>query len=638
MRKIAFFLGMVISLVGLWAGYSLSVKDLEPPESRLPTGLIIFYRDGSPVVLSRSFWKDISQVPPVLINALFASEDKNFLSHFGIDFFGITRAFIQNMISGSITQGASTITQQVARTLYLSTERTWERKIREAFIALWLERIRTKDEILQMYLNSAYMGNGLYGLASASNYYFGKDLSEIGLEESSILVGTIRSPENFNPYKDPELSKKKAKTVLNRMIEDGYLKEEELQEVFSNLEKMTFKEKPVRNLDEEVFWRVVRELNSIGLGLSEVRQGYKIYTTLDPVLSKNASQFEQNTVLEALDPFSGAVCLYKGVGLTYPEGKRLVGSSIKPLYYYLALLEGWTADSKLTDLPIRIGDWAPENFDKQFKGTVSFAQALIESRNIPSVNLFMQLGRDKIVRFLQQELRLKGYYPDDLTVALGTVESAPEELLKAYAAIFNGGVVLQPYIIDRIEDPFGRTIYRASPRVLNVIKARKNDTIIASSIMLDIMKRVVDQGTGVYARQKVPVAGKTGTSDKTAWFIGGDSQILLAVAVDGANLTGGLSAAPVWSKVIASYSYSGVLPKWNVLLKGSPRATYVMPTLDVEKIIQWLGEGKLTEETLIELTKQMTNEMVLDLLSSLNQSDQELARRLWERLKDTRSW
>ncbi|HOJ87698.1 MAG TPA: transglycosylase domain-containing protein [Pseudothermotoga sp.] len=638
MKRIAFLSGLAVSLIGLFVCYFLITKDLDAPESHLPTGLIMFYKDGSPVMLSRAFWKNLPEVPTVLINALISSEDKNFVSHIGIDLEGIVRATVRNLSTLSINEGASTITQQLARTLYLSLERTWERKIREIFIALWLERVRTKDEILQMYLNSAYMGNGLYGLASASNYYFGKDLSTVNLQESAILVGMIRSPENYNPFKDPELSKKKAKTVLAAMLKEGYLTQEQYDEQVQMIDNIAYTEKKSRNTDEEVFWRVVRELNSIGFGLNEVRQGYRIYTTLDPLMMKNSLQLDQNTVAEAIDPFTGAVLAYRGVGLTYPEGRRQLGSAIKPLYYYLALLEGWGLESRLTDLPVKIGDWTPENFDKQYKGSVSLAQALIESRNIPSVNLFMQLGKDKVVQFLQKEMKLNGYYPNDLTISLGTVESAPEEILKCYAAIFNGGVVLQPYIIDAIQDPYGRIIYKASPKVVGVIKGRKNSTMVASSLLLSVMKRVVEQGTGVYARQKVAVAGKTGTSEKTAWFIGGDSQIILAVAVDGENLTGGVNAAPVWSKMISSYSYRGVLPNWEIQVSKAEKSTYVMPTLDTERILQWIEEGKLTLDSLLKLTEQMSNSMILDLLSALNQSSPELARDLWERVKDTRSW
>lgn len=639
MRKISFFTGLFVSLGLLWFIYFSTIKNLDSPESHLPTGLIILYNDGSPVMLSRCFWKDLSQVPPSIINALLSSEDKNFTRHIGIDLAGIARATVRNISQMSISEGGSTITQQLARTLYLSPERSWTRKIKEMFIALWIERVRTKDEILQMYLNSVYMGNGLYGFASASKYYFDKDLSELSLEEGAILIGTVRSPENFNPKDNPDLSKKKARTVLKAMVNENYLRNDQYEMLATKIDKMDFPKISEQNFDEEIFWRIVRELNSIGFGLNELRQGYKIYTTLDPLLSRLINDIdEKNVSLEAINPSTGTILAYKGVGVTYPEGRRLIGSSVKPLYYYLALLEGWGPESKLSDLPIKIGDWTPENFDKKYKGSVTLADALIESRNVPSVNLFMQLGKDKVIEFLKKELMLNGYYPNDITVSLGTIESAPEELLKCYAAIFNGGAVLKPYVVKAIEDPFGRIVYRALPQVLNVVKPRENDPIVASGLLLDIMKQVVNIGTGVYARQKVPVAGKTGTSDRNAWFIGGDSHIILSVVVDGENITGGTRAAPLWAKIMSSYPYRGVFPGWKTQTSDKIKNTRAVPTIDAERIIQWLSEGKLSEETLMEMIKTMSDEMVLDILSALNQFSPELARELWEKIKDTRSW
>ncbi|AEH50314.1 transglycosylase domain-containing protein [Pseudothermotoga thermarum] len=638
MRKIALFLGICLSLFMLTFLYRESTKGLDSPESRLPTGLIIYYSDGAPMVLSRSFWKNLDEIPPHLINALLASEDKHFYEHFGVDIFGIARAIVRNINRGTIAEGGSTITQQLARTLYLSPERSWSRKIRETFIALWLERIRTKDEILEMYLNSVYLGNGLYGFASASKYYFGKDLSQINLQEAAVLVATVRSPGNYNPFKNPEVSKKVATTVINAMVREGYLDQQESRKVIEELKEMTFAKSVNTSVDEEVFWRVVRELKEIGYGLSELRQGYKIYTTLDRKLMMASFGYDDKTAIEAINPITGAIYVYRGIGLTYPEGQRQIGSAIKPLYYYLALLEGWQPDSKLFDLPIKIGDWTPENFDKQYKGTVTLSQALIESRNIPSVNLFMQLGMENVVKFLQDELKLNGYYPSDLTISLGTLETSPEEILKCYAAIFNGGVVVKPYVVERVEDPLGRVVYRATPKVLGVVRSRKVDTLTASTILLDIMKQVVEKGTGVRAKQKVPVAGKTGTSEKTAWFIGGDLKILLSVSVDGTELTGGVHAAPIWSKIISYYDYTGNFPSWKVTKQQIAR---VIPTgfiIDSERIIQWIEDGSLSEDALLSLLDQMDNKMVLEVLSVLNQRSPEFARNLWDKLKTKRVW
>lgn len=637
-RLIAFLCGFFLTIAVLSYLYFHFTKDLPSPESRMPTGLLLMYSDGTPMSLPRSFWVELEDLPPYFLNALLVSEDKRFYFHPGIDPLGIARAIVRNISTMSINEGGSTITQQLARTLYLTPTVTWQRKIKEMFIALWLERHRTKEEILQMYLNSVYMGNGLYGFASASRYYFGKDLTEITLNEAAILVGVVRSPENFNPLKDWQLSKRKAKTVLDALFAEGYISESVHREALQQLENMSYTRGPRIDMDEEIFWRVVRELQRLGYGLDELRQGYRIYTTLDKKLSQAASSLPRNVAVEAIDPLSGAVLLYKGVGLTYPEGSRLLGSAIKPLYYYLAILEGWSPESELIDLPLKLGDWTPENFDKLYRGVVTMRQALIESLNIPSVNLFMQLGREKVVDFLKNELKLTGYYPEDMTISLGTLETAPEEILKAYAVIFNGGVVLQPHIVKRIEDPNGRTIYQATAKVINVVKPRKASPMEASSVLLDIMRQVVERGTGVRARQKFPVAGKTGTSSGTAWFVGGDQTFLMAVAVDGENLIGGVHAAPIWAQLLANYDYRGQMPRWNLQASLSSKSSLPSLTLDVDRIMQWLQEGSLSLDTLAELVSKLDQSAMLDFLSAVNQRSPQLAKELWEKIKNRRSW
>ncbi len=295
-------------------------------------------------------------------------------------------------------------------------------------------------------------------------------------------------------------------------------------------------------------------------------------------------------------------------------------------------------DSELIDLPLKIGDWTPENFDKRYRGVVTMRQALIDSLNVPSVNLFMQLGREKVIDFLKNELKIEGYYPNDMTIALGTLETAPEEVLKAYAAIFNGGAVLKPYIVQHIEDPNGRTVYEASVRVINVVMARKLSPMESSAVLLDVMREVVERGTGVRARQKVPVAGKTGTSSKTAWFVGGDQTFIMAVAVDGENLTGGANAAPIWSQLVSNYNYRGRMPNWIVQSRLTVKTTLPSLTLDVDRIMRWLEEGYLSLETLAELVSKLDSSAMLDFLSSVNERSPQLAKQLWELIRTKRTW
>ncbi|AJC73716.1 penicillin-binding protein [Pseudothermotoga hypogea DSM 11164 = NBRC 106472] len=637
-KVIGFLCGFLLSVSVLFYLYVDFTKDLDSPESKIPTGFLLLYSDGTFMSLPRSFWVKLEDVPPYFLNALLVSEDKRFYYHAGVDPIGIARAIVRNISSMSINEGGSTITQQLARTLYLTPTVTWQRKLKELFIALWLERHRTKEEILQMYINSVYMGNGLYGFASASRYYFGKELGDVTLNEAAILVAVVRSPENFNPLRNWNISRLKAKTVLDALLKEGYINSLVHKRAVEELEAMTYAGNFKMDMDEEIFWRVVRELQQLGYGLNELRQGYKIYTTLDRNLSQAASSLPRTVVVEAIDPMSGAVLLYRGVGSTYPEGRRLLGSAIKPFYYYLAILEGWSIDSELVDLPLKIGDWTPENFDKGYRGIVTMRQALVDSLNIPSVNLFMQLGKENVVEFLKNELKIAGHYPEDMTIALGTLETAPEEVLKAYSAIFNGGVVLQPYIVKRIEDMNGRTIYEASPKVLNVVKARRLSPMEASMVLLNVMREVVERGTGVRARQRVPVAGKTGTSLKTAWFVGGDQNFIMAVAVDGEDLVGGVHAAPIWSQLVSNYNYLGKMPKWKVQVSLSTKTTLPSLTLDVDRLVQWLQEGTLSIDALVEITSRLDSSALLDFLSSINERSPQLAKELWEKIKLKRSW
>jgi len=594
-------------------------------------------------MLSRSLWKDLNQISPLVVNSLIASEDKTFKQHIGIDFFGIVRAFLRNLSEMSVVEGASTITQQLARTLYLTQERSLTRKIKEGFISLWLERILTKEEILTMYINSIYTGNGLYGLPSASHYYFGKDINELSLPEISVLVGLLKSPENFNPFSNAKLALSKGKVVLMRLEDENYISSDDFKVLVKELENISFAPKPENNgVDEELFWRVAREAEELGFDLDQLKQGYKIFTYLNSDLMQSVhNNTSDNMAVEAVNPSTGQVLAYRGIGVSYPQGTRQIGSSIKPLYYYFALLQGWSPEDYLTDMPIRIGEWTPENFDRQYTAVVTLRDALVKSRNIPSINLFLQLGKTKVVSFLKNELMLDGFYPDDLTVALGTVESAPEELLKAYCPVFNGGVVLKPRIISRIEDPYGTVVYNASPEVIGKVFNRVMDPTTVSAVMVRILKEVVQRGTGNLAKLSSPVAGKTGTSENTAWFIGGDESFLMCVAVDGKNLTGGGNAAPVWKQIVSAWGdYSGRFTEVSTeeIFTKRKQATSTMNTVDIDRIIFWVREGSITLSNLAEIISVMDSDKVKDFLTKLNEVDPDLAHVLWEKLKELKNW
>ncbi|KHC90668.1 glycosyl transferase family 51 [Thermotoga sp. Mc24] len=632
---LSFFITSLLTFFSLWGLYFFFTKDLPPPEEKLVPTIRLFYSDGTPLLVSRNIWIELSDIPEEFVEILLTSEDEEFYKHPGFDLMGFLRAIIMDIKTLSFSQGGSTITQQLARTLYLSMDKSIIRKLKEIFISFWLERTRTKDEILEMYINSVYMGNGIYGFQTASQFYFGKDLSDLSVPEMCVLVALIKSPENFNPLKDPEVSRKRAKIVLDRLLTEKKISIQEYESYSADLSKLEFRTQQMA-VDEELFWRVVREAQDLGFSLNELRYGYRVYLTLDKELQEKvyATVEDDKTAFVGVKVKTGEIVAYRGVGLQYGTGWRQIGSAIKPLYYYYAILKGRNPSDLLLDLPLKIGEWEPENFDKTFKGTVSLKEALVDSRNIPSVLLYSYLQPESVKSFITEVLKLRARYPDDLTASLGTVETAPEEVLKVYSAIFNGGVVLEPYIIDRIEDRNRKIIYRGYPKVLSVVPSFVRSPQEASEILKGILKEVVERGTGVRAR--IPgkeIAGKTGTAEKNAWFIGGDDEYIFAMVKDGENLLGGRDCAPVWREIVSSWEkFEGDL-RYKKLDKPG---TFLidertMEYLDYAKLVELVNELKLPVSVLVGVLQLMNYTHQIEFLSKLNSVDPILSLEIWKK-------
>ncbi|PLV58365.1 transglycosylase domain-containing protein [Thermotoga sp. KOL6] len=633
---LSFLIAFAFTFSVFWSLYFLFTKDLPPPEKRLIPTLRVYYNDGTPLFISRNMWIDLSHVPETFIEMLLTSEDEDFYEHPGFDLKGFLRAIIVDIKTMSFSQGGSTLTQQLARSLYLSMDKSVIRKLKEIFIALWLERIRTKDEILEMYINSVYMGNGIYGFQTAAHYYFGKDLSELSVSEMAILVALIKSPENFNPLKNPDLSKKRAKVVLDRMLSEGKIGKTEYKRYVSELEKLEFHPCQI-TVDEELFWRIVREAQNIGFSLDELRHGYKVFLTLDRELQELVFRNIQDvkTAFVGIKTKTGEIVAFRGVGIQYGTGWRQVGSAIKPLYYYYALLKGVNPTDLLLDLPIKIDDWKPENFEKDYRGIVSFKEALVDSRNIPSVLLYSHIQPENVKTFIIENLKLRSRYPDDLTASLGTVETSPEELVKVFAAIFNGGIVLEPYMIDRIEDRNSRVVYSGSPKVVSTVPAFVRTPQEASGIMKWIMKEVVERGTGVRARISGKIiAGKTGTAENNAWFIGGDDEYILALVKDGKELLGGRDCAPVWKNIVMNWGkFKGVLTFEEgkevdqKLIIDENTIKYI----DYEELVKLLNDRKISSEKIVKVLKVMSYKYQIELLSNMNAVDPIVSLEIWKR-------
>ncbi len=638
-RFILVILGAAMSFSAILWYYHNVTSNLPPPENKLPPSARILYSDETPMYISRSVWMNLEEVPQDFIRILLASEDRNFFRHAGVDIRGIIRALFIDLTTGKVVQGGSTITQQLARSLYLGFERSIERKIREIFIAYWLERIRSKEEILEMYINSAYVGNGLYGFGAASLYYFGKPIQKLSTPEMMVLVGIIKSPENLNPYKQPELAKKKARSVAKAALDAKVIDKSKYEEVLKEIENLKFK-KPNFFIDEEVFWRIIEEAKEIsGLSIEELRGGYEIVTTLNSGFQRILEKKIKDKMAFLAVNSVGKILAYKGKGVQF--GRRQIGSAIKPIYYLYSILNGVKPLDLLPDVPIDISGWKPENFTKVFKGYSTVLNAVVWSRNVPSVFLFSEFGYDRIVNFMKKILRINGYYPNDLTISLGTLETSPEEIAKFYIAVANGGTVFKPTIIKEIRRISGGPIYTFIPRVIGEIPSYNLSSEKAILILKGILREVVRRGTGKRAKiTGKEMFGKTGTAERNAWFIGGDDSVIMIMARDGKNLLGGEDVAPLWRDIVSSWGeFEGRLSYTLPKVGGkSILSVKSMRYIDFKRLADLLKSGRIPEDRLEKFLSNLNEDTYRKFLKNLSEFAPSISERLGKLVEELREW
>ncbi|NSW75442.1 MAG: PBP1A family penicillin-binding protein, partial [Candidatus Atribacteria bacterium] len=460
-------------------------------------------------------------------------------------------------------EGASTITQQLSRSRFLTQKQVLDRKIKEIFLALMLEKKYTKDQIFEAYLNQIYLGHGVYGVKAAAKTYFGKELQELNLAEVAMLVGIARSPGNFSPYVNFKTAQRQQKRVLQRMRSLGFITEEEFQTALSTPIVLSGLE-PNRSLAPHFIDYILKELGKNFDERTIFSGGLKVYTTLDIDLQKTANQVLQEGEYEGailcIDPQNGYIKAMVG-GRNYQESKfnratqayRQPGSTFKPFIYAASMDSGFTPSSVLVDEPLVFPNgWKPQNYEKKFRGAITLREALEGSVNIIGIKLLQETGIDKVISYARK-MGIKSQLRRDLSLALGTSEITLMELVTAYCAFANKGMVPEPIAILRVENAKGQVLYENKPALH---QALSEDT---AYIMARLLQGVIERGTGRRANIERPAGGKTGTTEDfiDAWFVGFTPDLVCGIYLGnddrtplGPQKTGGIIAAPMFAKVM----------------------------------------------------------------------------------------
>lgn len=535
----------------------------------------------------------LHMTPDYLRQAVVATEDRQFYEHTGVDLRGILRAIIRDIRAGEFVEGASTITQQLAKTLFLTPRKSITRKLKEAFLAFQIERRYTKDEILELYLNQVYFGSGAYGVQAAARTFFGKPANELTLAECALVAGMPKSPSRYSPLVNSSLALKRRAVVLKQMARNGMITREQLAAARSS--PLNLAKGQNISMKAPYFVAYVRNLLEKEFGGARLyRTGLTVYTTLNYEMQQAAEkavakglellsarmqkhglltlqseaardtggQESPQAALVSLDARQGAILAMVG-GRDFQESpfnratmaRRQPGSAFKPLVYACAMENGFAQNYVMWDAPVVFKgakeglDWTPENFSGKFKGEMTLRQALSVSQNIPAVKLLGKLGPSTAVQWAYR-MGIESPLQPNLSLVLGTSEVTLLELTAAYAVFPNGGVGTRPLAIIEVLDRDGRSIWRARPQMRPAVSPE------TAAIMTDMLQAVVQSGTGRAARRiSRPLAGKTGTTDsyRDALFVGFSPTVVAGVWVGldhygilGNKETGSRAALPIW--------------------------------------------------------------------------------------------
>jgi len=624
-NKIAKYTGIGICvLIGIFVGALWFYRDGLPPTSELRnftmrSGSEVYDRNGRMVYLF-AFEKrklvSLKELPPYLIDALLITEDKHFYHHFGIDIIGNIRAIVVDVLRMDFSQGASTITQQMARNMFLTLDKQVSRKMKELILSLRIEREFTKDEILEIYFNKIFWGGQVHGVETAALYYFGKHARELTLAESASLIGMIQRPNYYSPIKHPDRLMQRRNMILKRMYKAHKITEEEYETAIAS--KIYSERSSMQQYASDYFIEHIRLYLEKKYGTERLFEGgLRIYTTLDQDLSVYADSVLNNYLSRVEQGYGSGVryasvpadavdintrylqgglvlmenrtgyvrALIGGRNFTHSkydrmtQAKRQPGSSIKPIYYTAAVEKGYTPATIIKDAPITLrgGDgkvWSPQNFSRQYYGFTRMRTAITHSYNVWAVKTAMDIGLDAVNdAFRRFGINARA---DDLSAALGSYEVTPINLISAYTTFPNGGSRTTPVFITRVEDLNGKVLERGYG---NRIKVCEPDV---AYIMTSLLQSVVSSGTGAAARNNYfwQAAGKTGTSSdhRDAWFIGFNREFTLGIwngFGNNAAISASAVCAPIWGQIMTKairLQNKGRTPRID-----DPRYSFAMP-------------------------------------------------------------
>ena len=586
-------------VLGLWCvlilGFTMAwfAKDLpnliDNPRFERKISITVLANDGS--LIAR--YGDIKEgnisatdLPKNVTNAILATEDRRFYYHYGLDPIGLARAVFINLTNKGRHQGGSTITQQLAKNLFLSQEKTYKRKIQEAMLAVWLEHELTKQEILAAYMNRVYLGAGTYGVKAAAKVYFNKDAHDLNLQEAAVIAGLLKAPSKYSPLSNPKAAEERALTVLKVMEDAGYITEDQLKT--ASAKKIHRTGDTIEDQASRYFsdWVVDSLEDIIGTPTKDII----VTTTMDPQIQQSTARTLQKYVTDNKDALKvsqaasivlrpdGSIVAIVG-GINYNEsqfnratqGLRQPGSSFKPFVYLSAIEKGATEDTIIEDSPITEGRYRPTNFGNKYYGEVRMIDALTLSLNTVAIKLAKAVGIDSVIN-VARRMGITADLEPNLSLALGSSEVPMIEMAGAYATISSGGYAIKPFGITKIsEKETGTLLFEQKPESSpRVFRGRDIQTLV------NMMISVVQNGTGQGAKSSFFAAGKTGTTQdhRDAWF-DGFSQDFIAVVWFGNDdnspmkkITGGSLPARAWREIITA-AKSDPSPSKYKLIKDS---------------------------------------------------------------------